>query len=1744
MSTIRRTVRLAALVILASLIGNTAALAALPAGFTETNINRPDGQAWEEAVGMQFVSTGGRLFVWERGGDVWIVDPAHPSTTRFLDIRNEVAAYNDHGMLGFVLHPGFESNGFVYVIYTVERHHLENCDSPRDGAPVCGPNYVPGTHQPFQATIGRIVRYKAVLPAGQTSYALATAIDPASRKVLLGESFWFTDPNRLDPTKPRNTGCAILFDSHGVGSLVFGEDGTLLATCGDGASYNGADVGPGSDSYHAQAVQDGIIRSQEDVGAYRSQMINSFNGKVLRLDPNTGDGIPSNPFYDAANPRAAKSRVWALGMRNPFRFTVRPGTGSHDPALGNPGVLMVGDVGWVTYEDLNVVRVGGQNFGWPSFEGQLVRPEYNNQAIDNRDAPNPLYNGTSCTRQFFRFNELIKQDTLATPSWPNPCNASQQITSADVFLHSRPALDWQHDVDASRFAAFSGTTAVAQPIGTTAPDGTTVLGSAFNGNTSTGGVWYQGDDFPAQYKNTYFHGDYGAQWIRNFVFDQNNVLKEVRTFGTGLGGVVAIVTDPQSGALYYIAWTAFIRKISFAPTTNVPPVAVATTDKSFGPSPLTVQLSAAGSSDGNGGTLTYSWDFGDGSSPQSGLTVSHTYTAAGVQSFAPTVTVRDPTNLTSTASVLVSVNNTPPTATITSPQDGTRYPLTGSTQYTLSATLDDAESGSGALACSWTRILHHNTHTHNDPPDNHCQSTGTTTPLGCGDETYYFEFRLTATDPQGLTVTRSTFVYPDCGAADTTPPSAPTGLTATAQSDTQIDLSWNAATDNLGVTNYLIERCQGAGCSDFTQFTTTLGTTYSNPGLTANTSYSYRVRAMDAAANRGGYSNIATTTTPNSPPPPTTVIRVNVGGPAYTDSLAQVWSADTGFNTGTQLSWPPSTAIAGTNDPALYRDERWDPPAAPDMTYSFNVPNGTYTVRLHFAENYDALFAVGQRVFDVNINGVLAFDNIDVYAEVGARTALIKTATATVTNGNLSIAFIHQVEDPMVYAIEIISQAITPDTTPPSAPGTLTATATSGTQINLGWGAATDNVGVTEYLIESCQGAGCSNFTQIATASGTTFSNTGLTASTPYSYRVRARDAAGNNGAYSNTSSATTQTPAPDTTPPSLPGTLTATAAGQTQINLSWGAATDNVGVTGYLIESCQGTGCSNFAQIASTTGTGTTFNNTGLTVGTPYSYRVRARDAADNRGGYSNTASATTQSTPATVIRVNVGGSAYTDSASNVWSADTGFNTGNAKSVPATTAIAGTSDPALYRDQRWDGPAAPEMTYSFNVPNGTYTVRLHFSEKNTSLFAVGQRVFDVNIQGALAFDNIDVFAQVGARTALIKTATATVSNGILSITFIHQVEDPFVDAIEVISQSVAPDTTPPSAPGTLTATAAGQTQINLSWGAATDNVGVTGYLIESCQGAGCSNFAQIGTTTGATTFSNTGLTANTPYSYRVRARDAAGNNGGYSNTASATTQSASDTTPPSAPGTLTATAAGATQINLSWGAATDNVAVTGYLIERCQGAGCSNFAQIAAPTGTGTTFSNTGLTANTPYSYRIRARDAAGNNGGYSNTASATTQNTPATAIRVNVGGPAYTDSGSNVWSADTGFNTGTALSWPANTAIAGTSDPALYRNERWDAPSAPVMTYTFNVPNGTYTVRLHFAENYSPLFAVGQRVFDVNIQGVLAFDNLDVFAQAGARTALIKTATATVTNGTLSIAFVHQVEDPFVDAIEILSQ
>ena len=213
-------------------------------------------------------------------------------------------------------------------------------------------------------------------------------------------------------------------------------------------------------------------------------------------------------------------------------------------------------------------------------------------------------------------------------------------------------------------------------------------------------------------------------------------------------------------------------------------------------------------------------------------------------------------------------------------------------------------------------------------------------------------------------------------------------------------------------------------------------------------------------------------------------------------------------------------------------------------------------------------------------------------------------------------------------------------------------------------------------------------------------------------------------------------------------------------------------------------------------------------------------------------------------------------------------------------------------------------------------------------------------------------------------------------------------------------------------------TQVNLAWTASTDNVGVTGYRVERCQGASCTTFAQIATPT-ATSYADTGVSASTAYRYRVRAVDAAGNLSAYSSIVAATTPAIPDTSPPTAPAGLTATAASSSQINVAWTAATDDVGVTGYRVERCQGAGCTSFAQVAAPATT--SLADTGVIASTTYRYRVRAADAAANLGAYSAIADATTPAAPAVPPGL-VGAWAFGEgSGATTVDASGNGNTGT---------------------------------------------------------------------------------------------------------------------------
>jgi hypothetical protein len=170
----------------------------------------------------------------------------------------------------------------------------------------------------------------------------------------------------------------------------------------------------------------------------------------------------------------------------------------------------------------------------------------------------------------------------------------------------------------------------------------------------------------------------------------------------------------------------------------------------------------------------------------------------------------------------------------------------------------------------------------------------------------------------------------------------------------------------------------------------------------------------------------------------------------------------------------------------------------------------------------------------------------------------------------------------------------------------------------------------------------------------------------------------------------------------------------------------------------------------------------------------------------FSLPAQAQTQQQP---IRVKCGGGAYTDSQGQGWATDYDFNGGLVSKT--TGSVAGTSDPALFQDGRMPTDTAP-LVYNFPVANGAYHINFYFTELNTSDDFVGARVFNVKAQGVTVFQNLDVFATVGAGKALIKGADVAVSNGDVTIELdnVPGHDRGKVTAIEITQNTAAPQLT------------------------------------------------------------------------------------------------------------------------------------------------------------------------------------------------------------------------------------------------------------------------------------------------------------------------------------------------------------------
>lgn len=1619
--------------LLLSVLAAAPSLAAnLPANFTETTVPSPRANgSWNEAVGVAFTTTG-RMFVWERGGRVWIVDSSSPVTQPFLDINDEVLGWRDHGMLGFALHPDFNNTGYVYVMYTVDRNHLMNCDSPQNGAPVCGGGYIAAdTWQPnqqfldsptnarpnpgyFKATIGRIVRYQAVLPSGHTTYENATTVDYSSRRVLLGETL---------AAQPKTGGIPLTHESHGVGSLVFGQDGTLLVSAGDNASYNSADGGSLAETYYASALVDGILQPKENVGAFRSQMVDSLAGKVLRLDPETGNGVASNPFYSAEAPRAAKSRVWALGLRNPFRMTIRPGTGDHEPQLGNPGVLYIGDVGWTDWEDLHVGRGGRENYGWPVYEGLTIDAGYDARNTVNPDAPNPLANGSTCPDKF-RFEDLIKQETTGSLSFPNPCNPSQQIpATVDVFEHTRPVLEWQHGVNTARWGSFdTNGNAVTVNLGSTY-NGKTITGTPFAGNAAVGGVWYTGTDFPAAYRNTFFAADYGAAWIRNFVFDGNDNLQAVNSFATNAGGVVALASHPQTGGLYYISWASVVRKVSFQPTQ---PVALAAATPVSGASPLVVSFVGSGSYDPQGLPLNYLWNFGDGTTSTQPNPVK-TYTVANgqIQNYVASLTVTDATALTAQAFVAVSVNNTPPTANITSPASGGTYSVTEPTTVTLTAQVDDAETPA-QLFCSWTVVMHHNNHVHTEPALTDCNTSATLSAVGCDGETYFYTAELTVTDPQGLSTTDVVQINPACegSPSDTLSPGTPANLGAAAVGPNRIDLSWSGSTDTggSGLAGYRIYR--NGSSSPLVSVT---GTSHSDLNLLATTAYTYRVTAFDNAGNESALSGPVTATT-TSPPVWSSQDIGAVAAPgsfvddgsslSVTGSGADIWKTQDEFRFVYRSLSGDGEIVARIS--SFTNPDPWG--KAGVMMRESLAANSRFALMLMTPGSNGAAFQ-----YRVNTGGSAApsnsQDNVSTIprwlrlARQGTTISAYTSANGTLwtLKGSTTIAMASTIYVGLAVTSHLdgsLGTAVfdnvalvlpTPDTTDPTIPQNLAGTPVSTSRIDLTWSAATDTggSGVAGYRIYRNGGA-----TPLVSVPGTSYADTGLTANTAYTYRVSAYDAAGNESDPSSpgVSVTTLDIPPPDGINPTQPTALGANAVSSSRIDLSWTASTDagGSGLAGYQIFRNGGATPVNASPV-----TGTTYADNGLSPNTAYSYQVRAIDGAGNVSTLSNGANATTLP-PASWSNLDIGAVAaagsmadngasvsVTGSGADIWKTADEFHyayrtlSGDGEIIARVTSLTNTDPNAkagvMLRETLTANARFALMMMTPGANGGAFQYRTSTggsagpSGSNDLVSTLPRWVRLVRagnvVSGYISPDGVNWALRSSASftalpaTVYVGLAVTSHKDGTLATGVF--------DNVSIVAS--APDNAAPSVPQNLAGSPASTSRIDLTWSASTDTggSGLAGYRIY--RNGSDTPLASVA----GTSYSDTALAANTTYTYRVAAYDSAGNESAQSGPVPVTTPGVppTDSTPPTIPTALGATAVSSSRIDLSWTGSTDTggSGVSGYRIYR-------NGGGTPLTTVSGTSYSDLGLAPNTSYSFQVSAVDVAGNESLLSTSAGATT--------------------------------------------------------------------------------------------------------------------------------------------------------------
>ena len=815
----------------------------------------------------------------------------------------------------------------------------------------------------------------------------------------------------------------------------------------------------------------------------------------------------------------------------------------------------------------------------------------------------------------------------------------------------------------------------------------------------------------------------------------------------------------------------------------------------------------------------------------------------------------------------------------------------------------------------------------------------------------------------------------------------PSGVSAVV-SGSVVDVSWSASDDNVGVASYEVHRSDVAGFApDASTLVGSTGATSFGDESVGPGTWFYRVVAVDAAGNASAGSD---------PAAEVTVADVSVLVPTA-DAVVNQSAAVSNYGS---ISWLASRESSGYESFL-----RFD---LPEGSAGREVTSATLRVR---TLGDSSAGSVNEQVVSVADDGwsegSVVWNNrpsvtgpelgrvpagtspgewLEVSLDPAGLTPLLggPVTVAVTGTGTDSFKFSSR-ESGFAPELMVTLGEIVPDTQAPSAPEGVSASVT-GASVDVSWSAASDDVGVTGYEVHRSTDAGfvpVDGATLVGSTDGVTTSVT--EPSVPegtWFYRVVALDAAGNTSDPSDPpAEALVQAPVPDGEAPSVPSGVSAVVSGSV-VDVSWSASDDNVGVASYEVHRSDVAG---FAPDASTlvgsTGA-TSFGDESVGPGTWF-YRVVAVDAAGNASAGSDPAA------EVTVADVSV----------LVPTADAVVNQSAAVSNYGSISWLASRESSGYESfLRFD---LPEGSAGREVTSATLRVR---TLGDSSAGSVNEQVVSVAddgwSEGSVVWNNrpsvtgpelgrvpagtspgewLEVSLDPAGLTPLLggPVTVAVTGTGTDSFKFSSR-ESGFAPELMVTLGEIVPDTQAPSAPEGVSASVSGAS-VDVSWSAASDDVGVTGYEVHRSDVAGFTpdGSTLVGSTDGSTTsLTEPSVAAGTWY-YRVVAVDAAGNTSDSSDpaTEAVVEEPVPDTQAPSAPEGVSASVSGAS-VDVSWSAASDDVGVTGYEVHRSDVAGFTpDGSTFVGSTSGATSFLDESAPVGTWF-YRVIASDAAGNVG------------------------------------------------------------------------------------------------------------------------------------------------------------------------